>query len=44
MKCVKHQDGFIDRVTDEEAQKLVNSEKASFVPKKVWKEEKKNVR
>lgn len=37
MKCIKLLDGSIERVRYEEADVMVTSQRATFVPKKDWK-------
>ena len=39
MKCVRYKDGTVDRIEDGAALKLTNTGQAVYVPRRVWKEE-----
>jgi len=39
MKCIRPKTGPVKRVSDQEAFELVQSGKAQYVPKNVWKKE-----
>jgi hypothetical protein len=42
MKCIKHANGKLSRVSDEQAEKLVRSNQAVFISKSEYKEARSN--